>query len=891
MSLIVIPLSNPGRPDEDPLAEALLELVTVSAAEPVGTDRDKCVHATEPLRLMLPHECGLAESLHGRGNRCVRTTEPKAVSDQAREDALDANLLDVLQEAFRHRNRVMRVTQDKPPFRQPIIVIAPVAFMPEEVAADDERAPAATMAALAQLWQRIDRVLERLAGGGIASSVELARASYRIVPWLFAEPVLDLAGCDPLFQGPSGLGQPHLLPIIHGDVAAGRTQLPFEGYGQARLVGEMLALHALSANLDPFDSALKLEGCGTDRRVVLRVVSSMFEHPHRDLVRGRVLLSIAGPDADSGLVPRPGTFDRLTARCSQDVPESITAAVEDIAKVVEASVVEDDGFDFEPASARGPLPFRLFPWLPRKGGGDDPVRSLPTRPVRTVALPSQHGDVRFSSIIPSAPAVVSLSRTRQADRLHSRVLAGLTALTGRFLQDLVAKGILDARKKVFEETSQLERQVKASLGTDHAGKESDSKGLSQPVRAIGRVLAGLARITQTLAVQGDDAWQKAAEDERILASKKGKVRQGAWDDAVEGEVRKDAKALRDPWVEEEERLIQRGTRLPNPRSSMLLTVSVGVAAFFFTLLVFWFSGALRGTPGFVKWVAATVAGGLGAWMVEAWNRWKIHRDEEEWRDFADRMRQESNGLARRLVRVVNARVRSVKRAATWNLLRAVEAARGRFITEIAGLAGLIDDELANRRLVAHLREKRDEKHPPDDCGRFTLKDHAASSAVKFDVKAFHSQLQDILSAALNFSQMPSWVPVAEYETLIDRHVQEALRDDDEAMKHDSRLKEDALALLRRAKGFATDVRLFPPVSEDARLDARGFAIVGSDVWDRCDTTFLDQKETNEPVAFRRESEASAATRVFPSERAVMVHLQWICVTPKAGVRSVTGSRG
>lgn len=792
MSLLVLPI-NDLKDLEDPLAQVFLEVSAIYGTEQASRAADQqTARLLEPLEILFlwgdPYD---DIALSGPAGTCmVRPGGTSAPGSAPGKEPSAGQQTDNREAAARESlfQRVTRMLQrmgevpagEERQGSNPCLLIVPVLLLRE--GPDGGEIPEMTqslMKRLNDLWKLLESLKPRLTQGGMGGEAHLAVGDVRLMPWMFCEPGFEADQAPALFQGPRGLGGSQLTPLVHGDVARDGTRLPFAGYGRSRLLTDLLLLNALSADRDRLQEVFAIPS-EANRRRFFHLHSTLFEYPLNDLIREGVLHRLAGEEPLTRMVPDVTRLEALSRQVQAEYEDRARTHLEVFRKVLDAGIFEATAFDFLAPGITGDRPAAR---LPRGAGGID------------------------FQILPRAGILESLSASRMAENLHDQWISTIRDATGPFLDRTMGEGLQQACETLGKQTAELEQCLVEMMGpmTRHPGTP---RQIPDTARALGRMLGVLDRMEEGLRAIGQTQAQERIEDPKDLE--------------------REALALREDWVDQEERLIQEAATLPGRGATILQAVGAGIAVYGIAWLLLHFSDLLKGNPPWVTWVTAMPWAGLAAFLAF----WAVRSRTLDWvrrcRASADQMRTQANQLMRRLVRILNTRIRRIKHAASEDLRRSMRAVRERLQTEIAGFGTLIQDELASRATRRSALEAMEQEFPPVSTGRFHWRFQSPLAAY-LDDSEFQAGLAGLLTPVVRLQEMPGVVTLDDYRMLLGRRVDAAVGSAEEIV---GEMRQEGNQRLRQAVELGIRRDLLPPGGDEQA--ASTFLIAGSLLRDRLD---------------------------------------------------------
>jgi len=837
MSLLVLPL-NDLADREDPLARTLLEVSALHGVEHASRVADpNLALLQEPLEIALLFQDPFDDlSLSGPAGSCIlrvgqppgmvppgKPSDRKKLDDPERErqELLFQRIGRLLQRPGELAHLVER--QGSPPF----LLIVPVLHIrdfqtPEETS---EKA-AGLLDRLSRLWQTLGSLVPRLTQGGIGGDAHLASGDVLLLPWVFWEPKFPANRAQPLFQGPEGLGRDRLTPLVYADVAQDGTPHPFAGYGQTRLLTDLLLLNALSADRDRFREVFPEPG-SQDRRVFFHAHSTLFEYPFNDTIRGAVLHLLEGEDSLTRMVPSVDRLEGLSREVRGEYQDRVRTHLGVLEEVLNHP-------EFEPHALAFPEP------------GQEASREAE-------ALPRGAREVRFE-ILPRKGIHEALSANRMAETLHDQWLAVIRDATGPFLDRILEQGLQHAFRTIAEQTEELQKCLVEALGPVNRHPETRPE-IPDTARAVGRLIGTLDMMESGLRDMGQRQREEKIEDPKDLEQA--------------------AIALRDDWVDSEERLIQEAATLPGRGATLLHGLGTAIAVLGIAFFLKRFSDVLRDIPSWVTWTTALAWAVLSAGLVYWFARSRTLGWVERCRTWTGEARAQANLLMERLVRILNTRIRRIKFATSEDLRRSMRAVRERLRTEIAGLGSLIRDELASRTRQKAAWEQMERQFPPVAAGRFRFA-FPDSVRANLDKSLFLANLSRLLEPVVRLKEMPGVITLEEFRALIGGAVQEAVSSAEDSVREN---REQGNRLLREAVRWGSDRRLLSPGGNE--LAAYTYLMGGSLLQER-----LDLDEAIPAGAARVGGPASVA---LPRELAITVTVLRVAENDDAA-SGATGTR-
>jgi hypothetical protein len=612
---------------------------------------------------------------------------------------LAARLRKAITEALGHIALRSHSTGDRDT-SQPLAIIVPVLVLSQhEESADTKRC----LAALGELRALIERTISDISATGFGGS-RLASSSFRFLPWIYAATSFCRLP-KTFFDAPERMGR-SVTPILYSSLAENGHTRPWLDYGRTRLLTDLLALQALSADADYFRGKIAVDP-PSGSYYCLNVHSSLFQYPLEDILREKILCRLsAGPEP---IVPRVERIGDLDETAEKEVKQKVDGYLDRIGSVVRSDEVDETAFHFHRQAARRGVPI---------------ARALDFR-----VEPTRHRMLGFSV-------------ERQVDRLHTSFMQELERCAKEGLESEMRRALTTANQEIDGVTTELEKALHVVLSQElDSGIERQLQGreITAAVRRVAALMRGVSVGLEKLGQEIDRAPEKP---ESII---------------------EEARARRESWNDGETRLWSEADRLPHPPLIRLSSTVAGLA-----VLLSGFALATIGyeSGSWQRWTAmacSALLAGVTLWGTNRFLFRKANQYLQRWLDFGEDLGRQANGFGVRLARIANHRIRQVKYTVTTDLRRALDAAFRRFVTELAGFHKLIVEEVAERSLQKKLLGQQ----PEALNGRFMVKVDQ-DIKVQVDLEDLCHQTGDILKRTLKLKQMPDRVPVEEHQEILRR---------------------------------------------------------------------------------------------------------------------------
>jgi hypothetical protein len=622
----------------------------------------------------------------------------------------------------------------------PMVLIVPVLVQTDPHADEDEaRAVLRRVSSATTLLQEVGEYMASAGWGAVGSH---AASRFRMFPWVYlARPPSQLP--ESLFAGPAALASSEVAPILYASWAKGGQTRTWEEYGRNRLLNDLLCLYSLSSHRESLRAVFgQRQARQPEQRFFYRAHSSLYHYPLDDLLRHKALRRLRGDLVnDEGFLPKIEEMNIVAEEQEETVANEVASHVGAISTLLDTPEVHLDTFSFGPRPEGVKADFRH---------SVNPDFDIGPRQVRW----RKGGDGGKSLATPD----------RDADGLHITVFQALQACASESLDSTMDDALGNVRKTLDSVTTELEGDVRIAfrlLGESAiAEQEGDDAQEAAPVdpaedaedgrtedstrKAVGRVLALIDGVSRAV--------------DRMTPPEAGALKRP---DEVMDEVR----ALGSSWNSAEEGLYRDRGKLSTMQAICVEVVAAVLAVASLIFLILQVAPAVSESwiatlPFGVKVAAAMVAGALGGYIAYNNRSSEIRVYFRGWVDQRKSMRVGANGPARDLVGILNRRIWPIKYALTSDLKNALKAARDRFVTELAGFIGLVDDALASstRMLEQELPE-------PQTSGRFVV-EIGDVEEIELDPIEFHHRLRVTIEGALELDNMPARVPVKEHQAIV-----------------------------------------------------------------------------------------------------------------------------
>jgi hypothetical protein len=604
--------------------------------------------------------------------------------------------------------------------------------------------------------------------------------------------------------------------------AASRT---WAEYGRARLLTELLALRALSASADELEQVFPDPQRTLDSDHGFRLNSALFEYPLEEI--GQTALHRRLLE----LMPEPGRPDPVM---QDEARRRVAALSAEFEAILSRDVLPETYLDFEPAVGSGSDAFRHA----------DPPDFRVTPPVE-----------KFAGLVASCTSAVRPARA--ADWQHSLFFDAIRRCTSdEAIHRQIDRGLREGATRLAKARGDIEVALRTMLSGQprHDPMERDGDAAR---RGGDESSPGSSHVvTQTIAFL-DLAGDALARPRPATTSTS--------PDTALGSVLEQARALRQRWCERESVLLRRGAELPSVSAILLEAGSIFLGAFTILGALLVVGRELELASLVNRLGGAALASATAAMLLAWWRNRANVRQLADWQAFEREMRTEANEVARALVTSLNDRLRYMRSGATKDVATAVGASRTRLSTEVAGFAGMLQDALA----LLEQRERQGATAASEVNGRFRLL-LSNLHALEVDEARFHRELAALLERALTLTQLPAPVTLEDYEELVTRQMEYALRLSD-ALTDAAR--RDAVRALVSAAGYGWDDQMLALAGSDGAQTAQRFAMVGPRIADRVDLVAakpeIEAASPDNPP-FWMTPERSRASRHLPSEIAIFI---------------------